>query len=187
MTQTQLDIAFAIHWLSRQLISPTTGNLRAAMNLIRYLIRIKTYAISYRSTSELVEIGPNTLYGYVDSDYARCYSTGKSIYGYIFKINGGPISWKAKRATTIALSTLEAEYTALSEATCEILWYRGLFQELQQLISVPTVLKGDNQGSIETAYNPKHHNRIKHTLLKFQFVREQIVAKTVIIDYIPTI
>ena len=81
---------------------------------------------------------------------------------------------------------MEAEYIALSEATREILWYRGLFQELQQPISVPTVLKGDNQGSIETAYNPKHHNRTKHTLLKFQFVREQIVAKTVTIDYIPT-
>ena len=67
----------------------------------------------------------------------------------------------------MAYSTLEAEFTGLIEGTKEALWLKGLYQEINRPISGPIPLKGDNQGAIETTYNPKHHNRTKHTLLKY--------------------
>jgi hypothetical protein len=60
--------------------------------------------------------------GFVDSDFSGCLSTGKSTYGYVFTVAGGPVTWKSKRSTAVTLSTLEAEYTALSEATKEVQW-----------------------------------------------------------------
>jgi hypothetical protein len=36
--------------------------------------------------------------------------------------NGGAITWGSKRQTTIALSSMEAEYVALSEAAREAIW-----------------------------------------------------------------
>ncbi|KAK2066381.1 hypothetical protein P8C59_000210 [Phyllachora maydis] len=58
--------------------------------------------------------------GFSDSDFAGDKATSKSTYGYLYKLAGRPISWKTKRATTITLSTLEAETNGLTEAIREV-------------------------------------------------------------------
>ncbi|KAK2072108.1 hypothetical protein P8C59_006484 [Phyllachora maydis] len=58
--------------------------------------------------------------GFSDSDFTGDKATSKSTYGYLYKLAGGPISWKTKRATTIALSTLEAKTDGLTEAIREV-------------------------------------------------------------------
>ncbi|KAK2069997.1 hypothetical protein P8C59_004535 [Phyllachora maydis] len=124
--------------------------------------------------------------GFSDSDFAGDKATSKSTYGYLYKLAGRPISWKTKRATTIALSTLEAETDGLTEAIREVQWIIGLFSELHRPIDYPITLYGDNQGSITVANDPALHARTKHTLLKFQYVREQVKAKIVTIIYLNT-
>ncbi|KAK2066308.1 hypothetical protein P8C59_000137 [Phyllachora maydis] len=110
----------------------------------------------------------------------------KSTYSYLYKLAGRPISWKTKRATTIALSTLEAETDGLTEAIRKVQWFIGLFSELHRHIDYPITLYRDNQGSITVANNPALYARTKHTLLKFQYVREQVKAKIVTIIYLNT-
>ncbi|KAK2070003.1 hypothetical protein P8C59_004541 [Phyllachora maydis] len=124
--------------------------------------------------------------GFSNSDFAGDKATSKSTYGYLYKLAGRPISWKTKRATTIALSTLEAETNRLIEAIREVQWIIGLFSELHRPIDYPITLYGDNQGSITVANNPALHARTKHTLLKFRYVREQVKAKIVTIIYLNT-
>ncbi|KAK2073992.1 hypothetical protein P8C59_008229 [Phyllachora maydis] len=82
--------------------------------------------------------------GFSDSDFAGDKATSKSTYGYLYKLAGRPISWKTKRATTIALSTLEAETDGLTEAIREVQWIIGLFSELYRPIDYPITLYGDN-------------------------------------------
>ncbi|KAK2067355.1 hypothetical protein P8C59_001104 [Phyllachora maydis] len=124
--------------------------------------------------------------GFSDSDFAGDKATSKSTYGYLYKLAGRPISWKTKRATTIALSTLEAETDGLTEAIREVQWIIGLFSELYRPIDYPITLYRDNQGSITVANDPALYARTKHTLLKFQYVREQVKAKIVTIIYLNT-
>jgi len=68
---------------------------------------------------------------------------------------------------TVAYLILEAEFTGLMEGNREAIWLRGLFSELERPIQGLVLLMGDNKGVIDTVYNPKHHNRTKHTLLKY--------------------
>ncbi|KAK2074429.1 hypothetical protein P8C59_008637 [Phyllachora maydis] len=124
--------------------------------------------------------------GFSDSDFTGDKATSKSTYGYLYKLAGRPISWKTKRATTLALSTLEAETDGLTEAIHEVQWIIGLFSELYRPIDYPITLYRDNQGSITVANNPALHARTKHTLLKFRYVREQVKAKIVTIIYLNT-
>ncbi|KAK2066177.1 hypothetical protein P8C59_000012 [Phyllachora maydis] len=124
--------------------------------------------------------------GFSDSDFAGDKATSKSTYGYLYKLAGRPISWKTKRATTIALSTLEAETDGLTEAIREVQWIIGLFSELHRPIDYPITLYGDNQGSITVANDPALYARPKYTLLKFRYVREQVKAKIVTIIYLNT-
>ncbi|KAK2069685.1 hypothetical protein P8C59_004239 [Phyllachora maydis] len=124
--------------------------------------------------------------GFSNSDFTGDKATSKSTYGYLYKLAGRPISWKTKRATTIALSTLEAETNGLTEAIREVQWIIGLFSELHRPIDYPITLYRDNQGSITVANDPALHARTKHTLLKFRYVREQVKAKIVTIIYLNT-
>ena len=41
-------------------------------------------------------------------------------------MSGAPVSWKSKKQTCVALSTVEAEYVALANGTQEITWLRQL-------------------------------------------------------------
>ena len=72
----------------------------------------------------------DSIIGFVDSDYAGDLDKRRSLTGYLFTLSGSAISWKATLQNTVALSTTEAEYMALSEAVKEAIWLQGLAREL---------------------------------------------------------
>ena len=45
-------------------------------------------------------------------------------------IRGNLISWKSKNQDGVARSSVEAEYRAMTLATCELIWLKHLLQEL---------------------------------------------------------
>lgn len=59
---------------------------------------------------------------YVDSNYAGCLDTRKSLSGYIFTFYSGAISWKSSLQKVVALSTTEAKYIVATEAIKERMW-----------------------------------------------------------------
>lgn len=67
---------------------------------------------------------------YSDWDWAGDHATRKSISGFIFMFNDGPVSWCSKCQATVALSSKEAEYVALTLAAKEATWLRLLLTEL---------------------------------------------------------
>ena len=71
-----------------------------------------------------------------------------------------------KKQATVAKSTTEAEYVALSQATQEAIWMRKLLSDIGYKIDKPTVMYEDNQGAIEIENNPIFHNRTKHACAK---------------------
>ncbi len=71
----------------------------------------------------------NELIGYSDADWGGDINDRKSTSGYIFKLNGGAVSWRSKKQSGVALSTAEAEYVALSAAAQEAMWLKQLMSE----------------------------------------------------------
>jgi hypothetical protein len=71
------------------------------------------------------------------------------------------ITWKSKKQTTIALSSTEAEYVALSEAGREVCWGKNLFLELRYSQNSPILIKGNNNGLIMMAHNSQLNNQTK--------------------------
>lgn len=61
----------------------------------------------------------------------------------------------------MALSTCEADYIALTQACKEAVWLRLMLTELG-IVTKPTLLKADNQGTIALAKNPEFHNRTEY-------------------------
>ena len=51
--------------------------------------------------------------------------------GYVFILGGSSISWRSILQSTIALSTTEANYMAITEAVNEAIWSKGLLGDLR--------------------------------------------------------
>ncbi|WOG90447.1 hypothetical protein DCAR_0209691 [Daucus carota subsp. sativus] len=61
------------------------------------------------------------LEGFSDADLGGCLDTRKSTTGYIFTLGGTAVSWMSRLQKSVALSTTEAEYMAISEASKEMI------------------------------------------------------------------
>ena len=114
------------------------------------------------------------LVGYSDADWAGDLDTRSSTTGYLFKLGSVLICWKSKRQPTVALSTAEAEYMALSMAAQTAIWIRKLLKDFNVASKEPTVIYEDNQGCIAMAQNPVNHERTKHIDIPYNFVRERV-------------
>ena len=54
----------------------------------------------------------------------------RSTTWYIFTIGGTTVSWISKLQKVVALSIIEAEYVATTEASNEIIWLQTFMEEL---------------------------------------------------------
>ena len=177
-TCTRPDIAYAVGMLARFSSKPNRSHWTAAKRVLRYLKGTNDLGILYK--------GDSGMQGYSDADWAGDTDDRKSTSGYMFLIAGGPVSWKSRKQNTVALSTAEAEYVALSTATQECMWMQKLLSELGNPPDGPTTILEDNQSSIAMARNPQFHGRAKHIDIKHHFVREQVTNGSIALQYCPT-
>lgn len=175
---TRPDIAHAVGVLSKYMAKPRTTHWNAAKGVLRYLKGTSSSGIIFR--------GSNTsLIGYCDADYAGDIDTRRSTTGYVFKMNGGAISWSSRRQPTVAVSTTEAEYMGAAHAVKEALWWRKLLNDMS-LNPGTVMIMADNQSSIKLLKNPVSSVRSKHIDVIYKFARERVARKEVQFEYVPT-
>lgn len=124
MVETRPDIAFAIFVASRFVKNPGHHHIEAVKTILQYLKRSRDRGITYGSQEWLL------VEEYSDSDWAEDKENKKSSLGFIFMLNGDPVSWCSKKKPIVALSSTEAEYIALTLAAKEATWLRLLLTEL---------------------------------------------------------
>ena len=96
------------------------------------------------------------------------------------------ITWASRMQKTVARSSTEAEYMALSEACSEIAWLTALQKEIGYGSNGPVPLIADNQGGIFLAVNPAHDCRLKYVDIHYHFIREYVEEERVNIVYVAT-
>ncbi|KAJ0818040.1 putative RNA-directed DNA polymerase [Helianthus annuus] len=179
LSLTRPDISYTVQFLSQFMHSPKEVHLSLALRLLRYLKQSPGKGLSFKKSSKL------ELYGFADSDWAKCLQTRKSVTGFCIFLGSCLVSWKSKKQSTVARSTAEAEYRAMCSATCELLWLRNLLSELNVTCDLPMSLNCDSQAAISIAANPVFHERTKHFELDLHFLREKLadgVIRTVKVD-----
>jgi hypothetical protein len=169
---TQPDISYAVNKLAAYTTNPGLQHHGAIKRILRYLAGTKTLRITYRKSQDGTEDN-NLFHGYTDAAYANANDL-KSTTGYVFLAAGGAITWKSKKQTVIALSSTEAEYIVLSEAGHEATWLRNLYEELGFPQKKPTVIKGDNDGSVILTYNPQFHQQSKHIAIRHHWIPDLV-------------
>lgn len=105
--------------------------------------------------------------------------------GFLLTLGGVPVTWTSKLTTEICLSTMEAEYVALSTAMRSLLPMRRKLEEICSLFELPvdglsTITSSvweDNQAALllATTDPPRLTPRSKSLAVKYHWFRTKLV------------
>jgi hypothetical protein len=112
------DIMLNVCMCARFQYDPKECHLVAVKQILRYLVSTPCFGIWYPkgSTFDLIR--------YSDSDYAGCKVDRKSTSGTCRFLGRSLVSWSSKKQTSVALSTVEAEYVTAGQCCAQLLWLR---------------------------------------------------------------
>ena len=123
MLCTRPDIYFVVGMVSKYQSDPSEEHWIKVKHIFKYLRRTRDSMLVFQDES-LVPIG------YTDSNFQSDRESRKSTSGYVFTLRGGAISWQSVKQSSIAYSTMEAEYIAASEVTKEAVWLKNFLLDL---------------------------------------------------------
>lgn len=126
------------------------------------------------------------LIGYVDASWADDKNDSKSQSGYCFLLAGVAISGESSKQQTVATSSAEAGYIALTEGAREVYSLQYLIDQSNCLSSQPTTIYCDNQSAQQIAEYRGKYSRTKHIHYKYHFIRQAIEEGSVRVKYLQT-
>jgi hypothetical protein len=106
-TNTGPGICFPVNTLSQYLAEPRRVHLVAAKHVMRFLKGTLDFGLRYTGDHDFKMVG------YTNSDWVGSVSDRKSTSGCCFSLGSAMTSWKSRKQSSIALSTIEAEYIPL--------------------------------------------------------------------------
>ena len=109
MVCTRSDIAHTVGVVSRFLSDPGKEHWAAVKWILRYLQGTSKMSLCF-GKGELI------LDGFINSDMAGDVDSRKSTSGYLISFTGGAVAWQSRLQKCVALSTIEAEFIAITEA-----------------------------------------------------------------------
>jgi hypothetical protein len=176
------------------------------METIRYLKGTPDLPLEFAPEERQTENGPVTdageipILAYTDADWGGDLDDRKSTTGYVVFVYGCAVSWQSKKQTTVALSTAEAEYMAISSVLQEIIWLHHLLEELglrrrcphEDEVGVmesfecspPAVIFTDNRAAKSLCESEGSlHSRTKHIDLRHNWIKDAVRRREVRIEW----
>ena len=178
-TTTRPDISFAVSYLGQFNNCYDFTHWKAAKRVLRYLKGTIDVGLSFGPSDEPIS-------AFVDADWANDVVDRRSFTGYLFCLGGSPVSWDARKQRTVAMSTMEAEYMALSECAKECVYLKNFLAELGFDKLADITIHCDSQSAIKLAKNPTFHARSKHIDVRYHYIREVLKDDMFELIYVPT-
>lgn len=149
---TRPDITHTVSVHSQFSSCPTQEYRLPAKRVLRYLKGTTDCRLRFRRDRE-------PLRGFVDAEWANSNIDRRSYTGSVFILSGAAITWKSREQRTVALSSIEAEYMAITNAAKEALHIINFLRDLGHPELANAIIFNDNQGAGKLAENPVFHSR----------------------------
>jgi hypothetical protein len=179
VVKTRPDIAYAVNRMAMRSKEATERDMNALRRILAYLYGTQSLGIHLSPQQSSTFI----LEGWCDAAYA-VHPDGKSHSGYGFTSVGsdsGLFYSRSCKQVNVALSSTEAELNAAVDAVKDAIWLRDLLTEIGFPQTEPTPIYVDNASLITLASEYSgNHKRVKHFLVRLNFLIEQ-VSKGVVI------
>ena len=199
-TNTRPDISFAVSQVARFTHAPKKSHASAIKTIVRYSKRTADKGTIVKISNKL------DLDCYVDADFAGLFnrdphhesSSAKSRTGYLINLGGCPLIWKSQLQSSVALSTGEAEYSALSQSMRSLLPIREQLIEFNGIVDVPssllqssdiivhTTVHEDNNNALMLATSQRITSRTKYYATKWHFFWEKVKRGIVKVVKVPS-
>ncbi|GJX01093.1 copia protein [Tanacetum coccineum] len=127
----------------------------------------------------------NTLTAYADADHAGCQDTRQSTSRSAQLLGDKIVSWSSKKQKSTAISSIEAEYIALSGCCVQILWIRSQLTDYDLKFNKIS-LYCDNKSAMALCCNNVQHLRSKHIDVRYHFIKEQVENRVVELYFVRT-
>ncbi|GKC75007.1 hypothetical protein Tco_1125781 [Tanacetum coccineum] len=161
ITANRPDLVFAVYMCARYQAKPTKKYLEAIKRVFRYLRGTINMGLWYLKDTVMA------LTAYVYADHAGCQDTLRSTSGSAQFLGDKLVSWSSKKQKSTAISTIEAEYIAMSECCAQILWMRSKLTDYGFAFNnIP--LYCDNKSVIVLCCNNVQHSRSKHSFRRLK-------------------
>jgi hypothetical protein len=131
--------------------------------VLMYLRGTYTHALCFGGSDTILQ-------GYVDSNMEGDKDSRRSTTGYVFTVGGTTLSWILKLQKVVSLSTIEAEYVVVIEASKEMIWLQRFMEELGKK-QENNRFYYDSESAINLAKNSSFHSKNKHIQLRYHFIR----------------
>ena len=121
MLATCPDIALSLNKAAQFTSSFNILHWTTAKKILQYINGMKNFGLTLggESNNENKQIN---LTAYCNADWAGNVDDQRSTTGYLFFLNNHLISWATHKQTSVATSSTQAEYQALSSASKEAVW-----------------------------------------------------------------
>ena len=182
MLCTKPDIYYDVRVVSRFQSNPSPDYWIVVKHILKYLRRTRDYMLVYSGDDLKIQ-------GYTDSDFQGDRDSRKSTSGSVFTLGGAAVVWRSVKQSSIADSTMEAEYIAASEAAKEAVWLKNFLSDMEVILNMdkPIILYCDNSGAVVNSREPRSHKRGKHIEKKYHLIQEIVNGGDVIVTKIPTL
>ena len=165
---TRPEISYALGQLARFMQDASVVHWKAAKQVLRYLKGTADRVLRFRKTKHL------KIEAHGDADFANDTDDRKSVTGMLVKLGGNPIIWSSKKQPIVTESTTQAEYVQMAHTCREVLWIRGILEDMGYTHSTPSVVYQDNQSAITLAQDNVHRPRTKHVDISYHATRDHV-------------
>ena len=178
------DLAFSVNQAARFTHDPKDSHAVAIKRIVRYLISTREKGLIFKPSTDW------KLDCYVDADFCGLWGSedpedpivSKSRTGFIITLGGCPLVWKSTLQQETSLSTMMAEYVALSTAMRELLPLKRLVKTIAAIVTgnddVTVTAKSDvfedNNGALTLATMPRITPQSKFFAVKLHFFKEHV-------------
>jgi hypothetical protein len=212
---TRPDIAYAVHQAARFTHGARNSHAAGVKRILRYLQRTRKEGLYLKPSADL------RVDCHVDSDFGGLFSVEdkqnpvcvKSRSGYVITYRDAPLMWVSKMQSQVALSTMEAEYIALSQSMRDLIPIREVLKEIMTQVfelepkityhshskafedtigTTPHVIPQstvyeDNDACLKFARMPKLTPRTKHIGMPYHWFRTQVERLEIHIERVDTL
>ena len=172
---TRPDCAYAASKLSEHLQNPSQQHIDAVDRLIKHLDGTKTLAIEFS-----IDYLDDSVIFATDAAFADNRDR-KSSEGYIMKMFGGVVDWKACKQRTVTTSTTEAELLSLSNGARETYWWMRFFDAIALNLEKDVEIWCDNQQTVGllTKIDPELKTKMRHVDIHYHWLRQEVQGEKV--------
>ncbi|XP_059627195.1 uncharacterized mitochondrial protein AtMg00810-like [Cornus florida] len=180
LTNTRPDLTFAVSVISQFMHAPRSAHMDAVYHILRYLKSCPGLGLFYASGNQ------SGLSCFTDADYAGCKTDRHFTSGFYTFYGNHLIPWKSKKQAVVSRSSAEAEYRAMAQGTCELLWLQSILRELGLVQKGSSRLFCDNKSAIMLASDSVLHERSKHVKVDIHFIREKVRSGIINPIFVPS-